>query len=27
VQQPVSQGKTRMKLCDGGVHAISVTLG
>ena len=28
VQQPVSQGKTRMKLCkDGGVHAIGVTLG
>ena len=28
VQQPVSQGKTRMKLCeDGGVHAIGITLG
>ncbi|HTE38043.1 MAG TPA: glycosyl hydrolase family 65 protein, partial [Reyranella sp.] len=27
VQQPISQGNTRMKLCDGGVHAISVTLG
>ena len=28
VQQPVSQGKTRLKLCeDGGAHAIAITLG
>ena len=27
VQQPISQGNTRMKLCDGGVHAIGITLG